>query len=72
MTVRYFKHSLPRFTQIAVYIFFRVLATDLQAIMLDCNALAGRQRKFIVGMCVVPEIEGTVSLLPKGEKVTDV
>jgi len=40
--------------------------------MLDCNAVAGRQRKFIVGLCVITEIEGTVSFLPKREKVTGV
>lgn len=38
--------------------------------MLDCNAVAGRQRKFIIGLCVITEIEGTVSFLPKSKKVT--
>ena len=36
--------------------------------MLDCNAVAGSQRKFIVGLCVITEIEGTVLCLPKREK----
>jgi hypothetical protein len=49
-----------------------MLATDLQANTLVCNAVAGRQRKFIVGMCVITEIEDTVSCLPKREKVTGV
>jgi len=35
--------------------------------MLDCNAVAGRQRNFIVGLCVITEIEGTVSFLPETE-----
>lgn len=40
--------------------------------MLDCNAVAGRQRKFIVGFCVITEIEGTVSFLLKREAVTGI
>jgi hypothetical protein len=47
-----------------------MLATYLQANMLECNAVAGRQRTFIGGLCVITEIEGTVSFLPKREKVT--
>jgi len=34
--------------------------------------VAGRQRAFIVGLCVITEIEGTVSFLPKREKVTGI
>jgi hypothetical protein len=49
-----------------------MLATDLQANTLDCNAMAGTQRKFIVDMCVITEIEDTISFLPKGEKLTGV
>jgi hypothetical protein len=52
--------------------FLRLLASDLEANTLDCNALAGGQRKFIVGICVISEIEDTVSFLPKREKVTGV
>jgi hypothetical protein len=46
-----------------------MLATDLQAIMLDCNTVAGRRRKFIVGLCVITATEGTVSFFDLRERM---
>jgi hypothetical protein len=45
-----------------------MLATYLQVNMLDCNAVAGRQRKCIVGLCVITEIGGRLMFTSERER----